>query len=87
MTKSNKKMMIVGLGGLGNVAGIVIAVKRKSGFWGGVGWFLVAGMAGSMVGYVATSIIPDSPETVDINVNVQPTLASQVEEMIARNNY
>jgi len=51
-----------GLGLAGNVAGIMIAVKRKSGFWGGVGWFLVVGLAGSAAGYVVGSIIDGKPK-------------------------
>lgn len=44
-----------GLVGLGNVTGILIAVHRKSGFWGGAGWFLVCGMAGGAIGWIVTS--------------------------------
>lgn len=53
-----------GLSLLGSVAGIVVAVKRKSGFWGGLGWFIVGGMAGTAVGWIATS---GSNETVNPN--------------------
>lgn len=59
MTKERKALMTYGLAGLGNVAGLIIAVKRKSGFWGGLGWFLLGGMAGGALGYVATSLIKD----------------------------
>ena len=48
---------------LGSVAGIIVAVKRKSGFWGGVGWFIVGGMAGTAIGWLATS---GSNETVTV---------------------
>ena len=44
-----------GLGSLGAVAGILVAVKRKSGFWGGAGWWILGGMAGSAIGWVVTS--------------------------------
>lgn len=44
-----------GLSLLGSVAGIIVAVKRKSGFWGGLGWFIVGGMAGGAAGWIATS--------------------------------
>ena len=37
MKMDNKAVLVSGLSLLGAVAGIIIAVKRKSGFWGGVG--------------------------------------------------
>ena len=74
MTKENKKALIVGMGALGNVAGILFAVKRKSGFWGGWGWLIVGGMAGAGVGYVTTAIIPDTEkETVDTTAENETT--------------
>ncbi len=51
-----------GLGTVGCVAGIMLAIKRKSGFWGGVGWFIVGSMAGSGVGYVIGSVIDGKPK-------------------------
>jgi Na+/alanine symporter len=57
-----KNTLTAGLGLAGNVAGIVLAVHRKSGFWGGVGWFIVCGLAGSAVGYVAGSMIDGKPK-------------------------
>lgn len=57
-----KNVLGAGLGMMGNVAGIVFAVKRKSGFWGGVGWFLVFGMAGGAIGYVVGSMIDGRPK-------------------------
>lgn len=45
-----------GLVAAGNVAGILVAVKRKSGFWGGVGWFFLLGAAGGAVGLVINSM-------------------------------
>lgn len=56
MTKENKQVMIWGLAALGHAAGIIVAVKRKSGFWGGVGWFIVGGMVGGGLGYVITAM-------------------------------
>lgn len=53
-----------GLSGLGMVAGILVAVKRKSGFWGGCGWFIVGAMAGNAVGWLATAGAKDTIETV-----------------------
>ena len=44
----------LGLGILGNAAGIAYAVSRKSGFWGYVGWFILGGMIGSGVGYIVS---------------------------------
>lgn len=44
-----------GIGAMGSVAGILLAVHRKSGFWGGVGWWIVGGMAGGAIGWIATS--------------------------------
>mgnify|MGYP001618647300 CR=1 FL=1 len=62
MTKQNKKLLVTGAITVGNVAGILVAIKRKSGFLGGVGWFLLLGAAGMGVGYVAASMIPDTDE-------------------------
>jgi hypothetical protein len=36
----------------GNIAGLIAAYKRRSGFWGYVGYFLVGGLLGSLVGVV-----------------------------------
>ncbi len=58
MTSSNKNMLIYGLATVGFAAGIILAVHRKSGFWGGVGWSLVGNMAGAGIGYVAAAMIP-----------------------------
>lgn len=44
-----------GIGALGSVAGILVAVHRKSGFWGGLGWWIVGGMAGGAIGWIVTS--------------------------------
>lgn len=60
MKMDNKAVLVSGLSLLGAVAGIIIAVKRKSGFWGGVGWFIVGSMGGTAVGYIAAAVIPDS---------------------------
>jgi Na+/alanine symporter len=57
-----KNTLTAGLGLAGNVAGIVLAVHRKSGFWGGVGWFIVLGLAGSATGYVVGSMIDGKPK-------------------------
>ena len=59
MKKENKKTLMYGLGLAGNATGIIIAVARKSGFWGGVGWFLLGGLCGAAAGYIITSAIPD----------------------------
>lgn len=48
-------MLATGLAGAGVVAGIVVAVVRKSGFWGGVGWALLCSFAGGAVGAVINS--------------------------------
>jgi len=53
LTKSVK--VRAGLSMLGSVGGILVAVKRKSGFWGGLGWFIVGSMAGGAVGWIVTS--------------------------------
>jgi hypothetical protein len=62
-TRANyyKNTLTAGLGLAGNVLGIIIAVHRKSGFWGGAGWFIVCGLAGTATGYVAGSIIDGKP--------------------------
>jgi len=44
-----------GLAAVAAVSGILLAIHRKSGFWGGVGWWIVGGMAGSAIGWVATA--------------------------------
>ncbi len=59
MTKENKTVMVQGVAILGNVTGIIVAVKRKSGFWGGVGWFLLGGLAGAGIGFVMAAAIAD----------------------------
>ena len=51
-----------GLGMAGAVAGIIIAVKRKSGFWGGLGWFLLISAAGSATGYITGSVLDGRPK-------------------------
>ena len=50
-------LLISGCSMLGGVAGIYLAVKRKSGFWAGAGWFLLLGTAGTAVGYIVSSTI------------------------------
>lgn len=60
MNKSNLSIILPSVGAL---AGLTYAFKKKSGFWGYVGYFVVGGLAGSLI----TSII--APETVSINVN------------------
>ena len=57
MTPQNKYLLVSGLSTLGAVGGIVTAVKRKSGFIGGVGWFFALGIAGSAIGYVAVALL------------------------------
>jgi hypothetical protein len=69
MTKENKVIMIAGLATLGHAAGIILAVHRKSGFWGGVGWFIVGGMVGGGLGYAITAMV---------NSDTQVTPASSV---------
>jgi uncharacterized membrane protein YfcA len=66
MTQSQKSQLVFGLGAAGNVAGILVAIKRKSGFWRGVGWFLLLGAAGSALGYVASSMVPDKESTLSV---------------------
>lgn len=50
-------LLTSGLSTLGIVGGVVFAVKRKSGFWGGLGWAIVGSMAGGGVGYVISSFM------------------------------
>lgn len=57
-----KTMLRGGMFSLGATAGIIVAVKRKSGFWGGVGWFFVLGIAASAVGFLVGSIIDGKPK-------------------------
>lgn len=62
MTVEKKSVLVFGTATAGHVAGIIVAVKRKSGFWGGVGWFIVGGMAGAALGYILAAVIP-GPDT------------------------
>lgn len=81
MSPANKNMLLYGLAGLGNVAGIVVAVKRKSGFLGGAGWFLLGGLAGAALGYVVVSMIPDQNEQKKVGLDLaadEDTLHIQV---------
>lgn len=57
-----KSTLAWGLGATGHVAGILLAIKRKSGFWGGVGWFFLLGFAGSATGYVIGSVLDGKPK-------------------------
>ncbi len=57
-----KMTLSYGLGTVGCIAGIVLAVKRKSGFWGGIGWFIAGSIAGSGAGYVIGSVIDGKPK-------------------------
>jgi hypothetical protein len=57
-----KTTLAYGLGIAGNVAGILIAIKRKSGFLGGVGWFLLIGAAGTAAGFIAGSVLDGRPK-------------------------
>lgn len=57
-----KTMLRSALASAGGVAGIVIAVKRKSGFWGGVGWFILGGMAGGAAGLLVGTIADGKPK-------------------------
>ena len=50
-------LLTSGLSTLGIVGGVVFAVKRKSGFWGGLGWAIVGSMAGGGIGYVISSFM------------------------------
>lgn len=63
MTVEKKRVLATGLAAVGNVTGIIVAVKRKSGFWGGVGWFIVGGLAGAAIGYIAAAVIPGPDQT------------------------
>lgn len=58
VTNASKILLVTsGLSLAGGVTGILVAVHRKSGFWGGVGWFFLLGAAGTAVGYVAAAAI------------------------------
>lgn len=48
-------MLATGLATAGAVTGVVVAVVRKSGFWGGMGWFLLGSIAGGALGAVINS--------------------------------
>jgi hypothetical protein len=57
---SKSAMLTSGLSLLGGVVGIVYAVKNKSGFWGGLGWFLIGSIGGTAIGYLASSTMIDT---------------------------
>jgi hypothetical protein len=77
MSPEKKKVLVAGLAMAGNVAGILVAVKRKSGFWGGLGWFILGGMAGGAVGYIAAAVIPGADTTaVTENKSAAPATVS-----------
>ncbi len=57
-----KTVLQAGGGALGGIAGIIIAVKRKSGFLGGVGWFFAIGIAGGALGFLVGSLIDGKPK-------------------------
>lgn len=57
-----KTTLRAGLGLAGGVAGIFLAIHRKSGFWGGVGWWIVGGMAGGAAGFLVGSIADGKPK-------------------------
>lgn len=57
-----KTTLRYGLGLVGAVGGILLAVHRKSGFWGGVGWWFVGSMAGGATGFVIGSIVDGKPK-------------------------
>jgi len=44
-------------GGLGNIAGIIYAIKVKSGFWKGFGFFALGGLTLGGLGYGIGSLI------------------------------
>ena len=44
-------------GGLGNIAGIIYAIKVKSGFWKGFGFFALGGLTVGGLGYGIGSLI------------------------------
>jgi hypothetical protein len=52
---TNARMLSYGLGTIGTVAGIVVAVKRKSGIWGCIGWAFLGSMAGGGIASVINS--------------------------------
>ncbi len=57
LANTRRLQLTYGIGAVGAIIGIVIAVKRKSGFWGGVGWWAGISTAGCAVGYgIGTAI-------------------------------
>ena len=46
-----------GLSSIGFVTGIVVAIKRKSGFWGGFGWAILGSILGGGIGRVTSSLM------------------------------
>lgn len=51
----NKSLLIGGLASIGFVSGIGLAIYRKSGFWGGVGFAILGNIAGLGLGYTIAS--------------------------------
>jgi hypothetical protein len=63
-TYYRKNLAQVGaIGGL--AAGIMFGVKRKSGFWGTVGWALLFNIAGGIAGYGVGTLLDAKKATAE----------------------
>ena len=69
---SKAVLLTSGLSLLGGVGGIVYAMNKKKGFWGGVGLFFLGGFAGTALGYVISSTM-----NLNITTDTSNTTASK----------
>jgi len=61
MKNNNTTMALASVGAL---AGLYFAFKKKSGFWGYAGYFVLGSIAGHLAGNVVSAVIPQ-PKTED----------------------
>jgi hypothetical protein len=76
---SKAVLLTSGLSILGSVGGIVYAINKHKGFWGGVGLFFLGGFAGTAVGYIISSTMDlsiGSPDDTTTNATATTTPAA-----------
>ena len=74
MNEENKKMTLTNvMSGLGALAGLYYAFSNKKSAWGYVGFFIVGGIAGGIIGSTAEYVMRPKKATKDIPVSLQAT--------------
>jgi uncharacterized membrane protein YfcA len=63
MKNNNITMALASVGAIG---GLYYAFKKKKGFWGYAGFFILGSIAGHLAGNVVTAVIPQ-PKSVEAN--------------------